>query len=191
MDRKNISKAQKEIDALETKIAYLSKQVAQIRNQQSGRKISDYKLLDHDNKIVRLSEMFGTQNNLIVIHNMGFSCPYCTMWADGFNAVYNYIIEKTAFVVVSHDEPGPQQLGKMKRGWKFPMYSARESTFTSDMGFIEEDGSLWPGCSVFYKNDGSDDMYLHSQTTFGPGDRFCSVFNFFDLLHDKATDEND
>jgi predicted dithiol-disulfide oxidoreductase (DUF899 family) len=36
---------------------------------------------------VRLSELFAGKRDLFVIHNMGTSCRYCTMWADGFNGV--------------------------------------------------------------------------------------------------------
>src|ERR1700684_285660 len=32
-----------------------------------------------------LADLFGGKPDLFVIHNMGASCPYCTVWADGFN----------------------------------------------------------------------------------------------------------
>jgi len=31
---------------------------------------------------VRLSELFAGKADLIVIHNMGTTCPNCTLWAD-------------------------------------------------------------------------------------------------------------
>ena len=34
---------------------------------------------------VRLSELFGEHDDLVIIHNMGASCRYCTLWADGFS----------------------------------------------------------------------------------------------------------
>jgi predicted dithiol-disulfide oxidoreductase (DUF899 family) len=37
---------------------------------------------------LRLSQLFGTKRDLLVIHNMGRSCPNCTLWADGFNGIY-------------------------------------------------------------------------------------------------------
>ena len=37
------------------------------------------------NGSVRLREAFGDREELLVVHNMGSSCNYCTLWADGFN----------------------------------------------------------------------------------------------------------
>jgi predicted dithiol-disulfide oxidoreductase (DUF899 family) len=31
---------------------------------------------------VRLSELFAGKADLILIHNMGTTCPNCTLWAD-------------------------------------------------------------------------------------------------------------
>lgn len=33
-----------------------------------------------------LSALFGERDELIVIHNMGSKCAYCTLWADGLAA---------------------------------------------------------------------------------------------------------
>jgi predicted dithiol-disulfide oxidoreductase (DUF899 family) len=32
-----------------------------------------------------LLDMFGGKDRLLLIHNMGQGCRYCTLWADGFN----------------------------------------------------------------------------------------------------------
>src|ERR1700742_5054287 len=37
---------------------------------------------------VRLSDLFGDKRDLIVILNMGTSCPICTLWVDGYNGLY-------------------------------------------------------------------------------------------------------
>ncbi len=58
---------------------------------------------------VRLSELFGDKSDLFVIHNMGRGCPYCTMWADGFNGVLPHLEDRAAFVVSTPDAPDVQR----------------------------------------------------------------------------------
>jgi predicted dithiol-disulfide oxidoreductase (DUF899 family) len=41
--------------------------------------VNNYELLDSENHKVNISELFGKKNDLIIIHNMGKTCPYCTM----------------------------------------------------------------------------------------------------------------
>jgi predicted dithiol-disulfide oxidoreductase (DUF899 family) len=49
------------------------------------------------------------------------------------------------------------------------------------MGFDDESEGLMPGVSVFRKEaDGK--IYRVSRAEFGPGDNFCAVWHFFDLL---------
>src|SRR5215468_7138428 len=45
--------------------------------------VKDYTFRRAGGVSVRLSELFGDKADLFVIHNMGQSCPYCTLWADG------------------------------------------------------------------------------------------------------------
>jgi predicted dithiol-disulfide oxidoreductase (DUF899 family) len=57
-----------------------------IMKAKKGReRVEDYEPLGWGNKKVRLSSLFGKKDELILIDNMGQGCPYCTMWADGFN----------------------------------------------------------------------------------------------------------
>src|SRR6266498_3060454 len=64
---------------------------------------------------VKLSELFGHQDTLIVVHNMGASCPYCTLWADGFNGLLPHIENRAAFAVASPDDPQAQEKFKASR----------------------------------------------------------------------------
>jgi predicted dithiol-disulfide oxidoreductase (DUF899 family) len=94
--------------------------------------------------------MFGDKENLILIHNMGKACSYCTLWADGFSGEAYYIEKKAAFVLVSPDAPEVQKEFAASRGWKFRTYSSAGSPFTSDMGYYNEAEGYWPGVSVFH-----------------------------------------
>jgi predicted dithiol-disulfide oxidoreductase (DUF899 family) len=108
--------------------------------------------------------------------------PCCTLWADGYNGVHHHVITRTAFVVLSPDAPQVQQEFARSRGWKLPMVSHMGSTFAADMGYREASGRFRPGISVFRR--ASEKILRVSDATWSPGDDFCTVWHFFDLLPD-------
>lgn len=128
---------------------------------------------------VRLSQLFGDKDALFVIHNMGRSCPNCTMWADGFNGVLAHLENRAAFVVSSPDDPATQAAFAASRGWRFRMVSHRDTTFADDMGYRGDQGWL-PGVSVFKKQ--GDRIMRVSDQGLSPGDDFCAVWHFFDMI---------
>lgn len=136
---------------------------------------------------VRLSALFGTQRDLIVIHNMGRKCVYCTMWADGFNGLYPHIADRAAFVVTSPDTPAVQAEFAASRGWRFPMVSHHGTSFAAGMGYQADDGSFHPGLSTFRLTDDNQIVRV-STTPMGPGDLFNPAWHMFDLLADGAND---
>ena len=131
------------------------------------------------NKSVHLSELFGDKNDLFVIHNMGTRCAYCTLWADGFNGVFDHWKDRASVVISSPDSVETQQQFKTDRQWRFTMVSTADNTFASDMGYHNEHGHQ-PGVSVFTKT--ADGIKRVADTPFGPGDDFCAVWHLFDLL---------
>jgi predicted dithiol-disulfide oxidoreductase (DUF899 family) len=132
---------------------------------------------------VRLSELFGDKNDLLLIHNMGQSCNYCTLWADGLNGMRKHLEERAALVLVSPDPIADQQHIASKRGWTLRMVRDQDRHFTSTMGFYSDADGYWPGVSAFRKHpDGSIERVSH--TNYGPGDDFCLVWPMFDLLAD-------
>lgn len=133
---------------------------------------------------LRLVDLFGGRSDLIVIHNMGSSCPYCTLWADGFNGVYGHLENRAAFVVSSPDPPEVQQRFADGRGWRFPIVSHRDTSFAADMGYRASDGDFLPGVSIF-KRDG-DRVLRVSDAGFSPGDDFCALWHIFAMLPDGA-----
>ena len=141
--------------------------------------VKDYEFLDLNNKKIKLSELFENKKDLILIHNMGASCAYCTMWADGFNGVRRHLENRAGFAVVSNDPPTLQKKFAKSRGWKFKMVSAANNSFTKDMkmGTAQEP---MPGVSTFFKQ--KNKIFLVGKDNFGPGDKYCSVWPFLDLL---------
>jgi predicted dithiol-disulfide oxidoreductase (DUF899 family) len=159
-------------------LAALRAKMRDTQAAQEPQSIGDYELQGVDGP-VRLSQLFGEHDSLIVIHNMGRSCPACTMWADGFNGLRDHIASRAAFVVTSPDPPDVQQEFAAARGWKFRMLSHAGSTFATDMGF-RGDNRWLPGVSVFQRRDGK--IVRVSDASFSPGDDFCTTYHLFDLL---------
>jgi predicted dithiol-disulfide oxidoreductase (DUF899 family) len=137
---------------------------------------------------VRLSELFGDKRDLFVIHNMGTGCAYCTMWADGFNGVYDHLADRAAFALSTPNTPQVQKQFAKSRGWRFPMVSHQGTSFAADMGFLRPGfdsladtlGGWFPGLTVFRKDGGC--ILRVSDAELGPYDDFCSVWHFLDLL---------
>jgi predicted dithiol-disulfide oxidoreductase (DUF899 family) len=176
---------EQELESIERQIFELKQQRAALRRSVQGERVEDYELRGHDGEPVKLSALFGDKNDLLVIHNMGTGCPYCTLWADGFNGVWQYLDDRAAAVLVSADPIDTQKKFKAERGWTFPMYSGEGSGFIRAMGFEGEPhpdyGKFRPGASAFRRLDDGT-IIRTAKTWFGPGDDFCSVWHLFDLF---------
>jgi len=169
-----------EIESLEREIHEKSIQLARLKRAEAPEPVSDYTLEGADGPVC-LSELFGDKSDLIVVHNMGESCPYCTLWADGFNGIYPHLADRAAFVLVSPDPVSTQQAFAQSRGWRFPVLSAAASGFTKDMGF--DDGGPMPGVSTFRQGDDGA-MQRIASAPFGPMDPFAGIWHLFSLLAD-------
>jgi len=72
------------------KLGHYRQQIAELRGkmrelQQSvePEEVSDYEFSTTEGKL-RLSELFADKEYLLVIHNIGAGCRYCTLWARRF-----------------------------------------------------------------------------------------------------------
>jgi predicted dithiol-disulfide oxidoreductase (DUF899 family) len=130
---------------------------------------------------VRLSSLFDEHDDLILVHNMGAACELCTLWADGYNGIHQHVVRRAAFAVTSPDRPEVQRKIATSRGWVFPMVSHVGTTFAADMGYQSQSGDWLPGVSVF-RRAAQDRIVRVSDTSFSPGDDFCALWHFFDLL---------
>jgi predicted dithiol-disulfide oxidoreductase (DUF899 family) len=171
-----------EIVELEKAVREAKEKLREALKRAEAEPVQDYTLRRSTGEPVALSALFGDKSDLLVIHNMGRRCPYCTLWADGLNGLLPHLENRSGVVLVSPDPPDVQAAFAEERGWKFAMCSGRESAFTGDMGFVVE-GMIWPGVSAFHKRaDGS--IVRTNRTFFGPGDDFCAAWPLFDLLKD-------
>ena len=170
------------------KLATHREQIAAIRNRMlkirktiAPQEVEDYSFATVGGRM-RLSELFGGKNDLFVIHNMGASCPYCTLWADGYNGIYPHLANRASFVVSSPDAPATQKKFAKGRGWRFPMVSHKGTTFAEDMGYGSEKNGWLPGVSVFRRE--RTRILRVSDAGFRPGDDFCGLWHTLDLLPD-------
>ena len=174
--KKELAKAEKQLIKMREKIGNLRRKVTK-------QKVSDYTLKDPNGIPVKLSSLFGDKDDLIIVHNMGKSCVYCTLWADGFTGFKNHLENRAGFALVSHDRPSVLREFALGRGWNYTYLSNDGGPFSKDMGMQDDKGNPWPGVSTFHREkDGSIKRVSHA--FFGPGDDFCSIWHMFDMLKD-------
>jgi predicted dithiol-disulfide oxidoreductase (DUF899 family) len=168
----------RKIRQLEAALVRRHRKLGEYRRRRPPEPVKNYTLAGPAGP-VKLSSLFGRRRDLVVVHNMGRTCPYCTMWADGYNGLLPHLEDRAAFAVVSPDPPKVQQAFARRRGWKFRMVSAQGSKFTADLGFMDGDDPL-PGVSGFRRK--GEKIYRIASASFGPFDPFCAAWHFFDLL---------
>lgn len=173
-----MSTLNKEIARLEEEILGAKRHLSELRRQ-NLEEVMDYELQTVDGP-KRLSEFFGDKDELVVIHNMGRGCNYCTLWADGFNGLTKQFLSRAGFVLASADSAEKVSETAQRRGWTFPVASNGESAFAKDMGYTDADGNPWPGVSAFTRKDGK--IYRHGHASLGEGDDFCSIWHVWDLF---------
>jgi predicted dithiol-disulfide oxidoreductase (DUF899 family) len=167
-----LAEYRREIDTLRERMRVLQAEI-------EPEAVADYTFASADGP-VRLSQLFGNKDTLFVIHNMGKSCPACTMWADGYNGVLSHLESRAAFVVTSPDDPATQAAFATSRGWRFRMVSHQGTDFAEKMGYRGGQGGWMPGISVLRRENGR--ILRVSDQRLGPGDDFCSVYHFLDML---------
>lgn len=176
---------EKKIHHLEKELYNTQQKITELRSKLVPTQVKNYELKTLTGKTKTLLDLFENQEELILIHNMGPQCAYCTLWADGFNSLTPYFESRTAFALetdIPHEE-----LNKFSkdRGWKFQTLSSKATGLKSDLNFKNEDGSNIPGVSTFFKND-KGEIFHHTSVTFGPGDLYCSFWHMNDLLKHKV-----
>lgn len=167
----------------EVAVMKAQQKLAELRRQAPPELFGDHELKDWTGRGIRLSDLFGESKDLIVIHNMGISCSYCTLWADGFNGVREHLENRAAFVVISPDTPEVQQELAKSRGWTFRMASAEGTDFNRAADVESAKGNPIPAVSTFCKDENGQ-IFRVGRAEIGPGDPFCGVWHLLDLLPD-------
>ena len=173
-------KINSKIQALEKKMSKDKAALAKLRQKADKKKIANYSL-QVGKKKTTLLELFGDKNEMILIHNMGFSCAYCTLWADGFNGLVKPLQDRAAFVIENEESPDTQAKFAKSRGWKMKLATSRDTTLKRDLGFQEKNGDNSPGISALVR-DNKGNIYQVAHTYLGPGDNYCVMWDLCDLL---------
>jgi predicted dithiol-disulfide oxidoreductase (DUF899 family) len=179
----NYSTGSKKLRDYRGQITEIRKKMRAAQREVEPQMVADYEFKTLDGT-VKLSRLFGPHQDLMVVHNMGTTCPSCTLWADGYNGIHHHVVTRASFVVSSPDAPEVQHRFALDRGWKFPMLSHAGTSFADDMGYRTPQGSWRPGISVF-RLEGAKILRV-SDAAWSPGDDFCTLWHFFDLLPDGA-----
>ena len=160
------------IAAMEQRIGKLVDELRELRKASPAVAVPDYSFATTDGETT-LRALFGERDKLLVIHNMGQGCRYCTLWADGFNGLLPHLEDALAVVLVSKDPPDVQRAFAGSRGWRFRMASHGGGAYIQEQGVFGE-AENYPG-AVVYERDG-DAIARKNACVFGPGDLYCALW---------------
>jgi predicted dithiol-disulfide oxidoreductase (DUF899 family) len=162
-----------EIQALEKQLYELTTRLNELRTTSAGVTVPNYTFATLDGEVTLL-ELFGDQDRLLMIHNMGQGCRYCTLWADGLNGFIPHLESAMSVVLVSKDAPDLQRRFANSRHWRFRLASHGGGDYIQEQSVSAGEGNT-PGV-VVYERDG-DLIRRKNMAEFGPGDVFCSIWN--------------
>ena len=165
------------ITELEQQIYTLTSELQQLQKAQSGEAVPNYEFDTVDGKVTLL-ELFGQHDKLLMIHNMGQGCRYCTLWGDGINGFVPHLESVMSVAMVSKDAPELQRTFANSRQWRMRMASHGGGKYMAEQ-VATDNGSNYPGAAT-YERRGNSIVKLNS-TSFGPGDQYCSMWNFLGL----------
>jgi len=162
---------------LETQIFSLIGELNGLRAQEPGAEIPDYPFATAEGE-TSLAALFGQHDTLLVIHNMGQACRYCTLWADGFNGLLPHLESVMSVVLVSKDAPHVQRQFANHRGWRFRLASHGGGPYIAEQSALAESSNM-PGAVVYVREGGK--ILRKNSCVFGPGDLYCSAWSLLAL----------
>ena len=176
--------ADTEISKLEQQIFELTAELNKLRKANGGDNVRNYAFATIGGETDLLS-MFGDKQQLLLIHNMGQGCRYCTLWADGFNGFLKHLESVMSVVLVSKDPPELQRQFANSRDWRFRLASHVGGEYIREQTVMEGTENM-PG-AVVYERDG-DKISRKNSCVFGPGDIYCSMWSLLGLAGMNETD---
>lgn len=164
-----------EAEKLEIELYEKALKLAALRKAEPSREVKDYafKTLEGETS---LSALFAGRDKLLVIHNMGEACRYCTLWADGINGVLPHLEAAMSVALVSKDPPETQRRLAQDRGWRFRMASHGGGAYMAEQSV--GDGN-YPGAVVYTKSGAK--ILRGGAARFGPGDLYNPLWHFLSL----------
>ena len=166
-----------EIRDIEQKIRILMERLAKLQQSNRRNEVNNYSFSTIEGEI-NLLDLFGEKDKLLLIHNMGQGCRYCTLWADGFNGFLPHLESTISVVLVSKDAPQLQRKFANSRGWGFRLASHGGGEYIQEQSVMKDSNNM-PG-AVVYERDG-DKIYRKNDCVFGPGDIYSSMWSLLGL----------
>ena len=166
-----------EIKDIENQIYKLNEKLTTLRKASPTTKVPNYTFKTVEGEITLL-ELFGENDRLLMIHNMGQGCRYCMLWADGFNGFLPHLESAMSVTLVSKDTPELQRRFANERGWRFRLASHGGGEYIRKQTVTEGEGNS-PG-AVVYERVG-DEIFRKNSSEFGPGDIYCSMWGLLGL----------
>ena len=166
-----------EISEIEKQLFELTMKLNELRKTNSGNEVQNYTFSTLDGEVTLL-DMFGENDRLLVIHNMGQGCRYCTLWADGFNGFLPHLETVMSVVLVSKDSPEVQRTFANSREWRFRLASHSGGDYIQEQTVMEGQGNM-PGAVVYEREEGR--ITRKNASVFGPGDLYCSIWNLLGM----------
>ena len=166
-----------EISKTEKQLFELTMKLNELRKTNSGNEVRNYTFTTLDGDVTLLN-LFGEHDRLLVIHNMGQGCRYCTLWADGFNGFLPHLESAMSVVLVSKDTPEVQRTFANSRNWRFRLASHGGGPYIQEQTVMDGDNNT-PG-AVVYEREGNR-ITRKNAAVFGPGDLYCSMWNLLGL----------
>ena len=163
--------------ALEMQIYELTLKLHEARKATPRKPVRNYSFATLTGEVTLL-DLFAGRDKLLVVHNMGQGCRFCTLWADGFNGQLDHLEDALSVVLVSKDDPQTQRQFANSRGWKFRLASHGGGDYISEQTVMKGQEN-YPG-AVVYERDG-DEIYRLNSGIFGPGDQFCALWSLLSL----------
>jgi predicted dithiol-disulfide oxidoreductase (DUF899 family) len=125
-----------------------------------------------------LLTLFGDKEKLLMIHNMGHACRWCTSWADGLNAALPHLENSFAVVLVSKNNPPIQRQFALSRGWNFRMVSHGGGEYNQEQSVTPGEPDM-PGIVCYERQNAQ--IFRKNASEFGPGDFFNPLFHVVTL----------
>ena len=166
-----------EISKLEQQIFELTAKLHELRKLNSGTSVRDYVFATMEGE-VSLLNMFGNNTRLLLIHNMGQGCRYCTLWADGFNGFLKHLESVMSVVLVSKDTPELQRQFANSRDWRFRLASHGGGEYINEQTVLDGAENM-PGAVVYERH--GETITRKNSCVFGPGDIYCSMWGLLGL----------
>ncbi len=177
MSNQKIAELQLEIYNLTVKLNDLLKNAER-------REVAGYSFATLEGEVTLL-ELFGDRQHLLVIHNMGQACRYCTLWGDGINGVLAHLEDAMSVVLVSKDPPKDQRNFANSRNWRFRLASHGGGKYISEQTVMEGQANM-PGAVLYERLE--KQVFRRHGAIFGPGDLYCPAWHLLALAGRGADD---